>query len=125
MEDFFRDADAVDFDAVGAAEILEEPMAVAEGQLAVQTRDVGLTHADIARLAAADGENRTDERNGITAADWDEFSVGYETHKATHLLPGSALSVERIVYRRGQDGTTTLVILHRLFLLRGEKSPLS
>src|SRR5260370_2868635 len=92
MEDFFLHADAVDLDAVGAAQVADGPVSVLEGQLAVQAGDVGKAHGDITRFPPAYGQGRPNQGNGFSAPNRNELPVAWLTHPTTSgpcAMPGT------------------------------------
>src|SRR5262249_5611798 len=94
MEDFLLHADAVDLDAVGAAQVADGPVAVFEHQLAVQAGNVGEAHANITRFPPANGQGRPNQGNGVSAPNRNELPVAWLTH-SNQLRPRGGRSKAR------------------------------
>src|SRR5262249_21680358 len=78
VQQFLKHAGAVDLDAVGAVHVADAPVAFLERELGVNARDVGVAHADVARLAPPDRQRLADQWDAVAAAERDEFAVGLE-----------------------------------------------
>src|SRR5262249_51781819 len=83
MEEFLHHPLAVDLDAVGAVQVADGPVAVAERQLAMRAGYVRKRHVNVALVAPADDEVFAEERNGVAATGRDQFTVGFEAHECS------------------------------------------
>jgi len=70
------DEGAVDFDAVGAAEVVDDPMPPFIDQLAVMPGDLGIGDLDIAFLMSSDEDAILAEGDAIPVARGNEIAVG-------------------------------------------------
>src|SRR5437016_2476857 len=84
----FLDSDAVDLDAVGAAQVADAPAIVLENQLHVLPGNVGEAQTDVARLTPADGNPIFDQRDVVSTPDWNQRPLGFITHRGP--LPNSS-----------------------------------
>src|SRR5579884_2236117 len=79
-EHFFVNAVAVHLDAIGAAQITDDPVALIEGQLAMLTGHIGVRQPNITRFSAAHRHDVTDQRDRVATAHGNQFTVGRLTH---------------------------------------------
>src|SRR5262249_7209333 len=80
VKQFLLHADIVDFDAVGAPQILDVPVAVPKHQLAVPAGNIGKPQRNVAGFPTPQSENVADEGNRIPASYRHEFAVDVKAH---------------------------------------------
>src|SRR5437016_2383529 len=117
MDDFLLNARAVDLDAVGAVEVAQVPVAVAEVQLGVRPGNVRKAHANVAGLAPPDGHHGAQQRNGIAAPDWDQLAVHLFTHASLSSDEGNDRGRWATIIQTGADRLHQQRIINSSFLL--------
>src|SRR5690606_26849102 len=103
VEELLHHPRAVDLDAVGAVEVTDVPVTVPEGKLGVHARDVGKAHADVTRLAPADGKGLAGQVNRVPPAGRHKFSLRLQTHNRSLLFEQCNMTCRKTTLTHGNE----------------------